>query len=141
MIAVAHSLSVTVGGTLAPASGRGMDAKNGLANGSTLNVDVLQGGQIVAGDDAIRVNKNFDNGFVSIDNAGLIKATGGQALDLTEVTSKTTQIAITNEATGVLMAVDADAVRGGGNTVIENYGQIVLGGYWRRRERRHRLSG
>ncbi len=124
-ITVTESMAVTVGGMLAPASGRGMDAKNGLADGSTLSVDVLQGGQIVAGDDAIRINKDFDNGFVTIHNAGLIQATGGQAIDLTEVVSASTQITITNEATGVMMAVDADAVRGGGNSIIENYGQIL----------------
>lgn len=124
-INVTESMAVTVGGMLAPMSGRGMDAKNGLADGSTLTVNVLLGGQIVAGDDAIRINKDFDNGFVKIDNAGLIKSTGGQAIDLTEVTSGSTQVTITNEATGVMMAVDADAVRGAGNSTIENYGQIL----------------
>ncbi len=90
-ISVTESMTVTVGGNLAPTSGRAIDAKNGLADGSSLIVDVLAGGKIIAGDDAIRINKDFGNGTVTIDNAGLIQATGGQAIDLTVVTSDTTQ--------------------------------------------------
>ncbi len=123
-IAVTDSIAVTVAGTLNPASGRAIDAKNGLADGSTFTVNVLAGGQIVANDDAVRINADFDNGTVTLDNAGVIKATGGQAIDFTEVTSKSTGITITNEAGGVLIGVDADAVRAGGNTTINNYGQI-----------------
>lgn len=124
-ILVTDSMSVTVGGTLEVSDDRAITADDGLADGSTLTVDVLKGGTIVAGDDAIRIKGDFDNGVITIDNAGAITATGGQAIDLTDVTSHSTAITITNEAKGVILAVDADAVRAGGNTTIDNYGQIL----------------
>ena len=123
-IAVTDGIEVTVGGTLTTGSNRAIDAKDGLADGSTLTVNVLAGGQIVAGNDAVRINDDFDNGTVTVDNAGVIQATGGQALDFTEVTSKSTEITITNEVGGLLIGIDADAVRAGGNSIINNYGHI-----------------
>ncbi len=124
-IAVKHSMAVNVAGTLAVAGDRAITANNGLADGSTLTVNVLQGGTVSSGDDAIRIKGNFDNGTVTIDNAGSITATGGQAIDLTDVTSKSTAITITNEAGGTITAIDADAIRGGGNTIIDNSGAIT----------------
>lgn len=123
-ISVEHSMAITVGGSLTVADDRAITADDGLDDGSTLTVNVLKGGSITSGDDAIRIKGNFKDGTVSIDNAGTITANGGQAIDLSDVTAKSTAITITNEAGGIIMAIDADAVRGGGNTTIENFGAI-----------------
>ncbi len=124
-ISVEHSMAITVGGSLILADDRAITADDGLDDGSTLTVNVLKGGVITAGDDAIRIKGNFKDGTVTIDNAGTITATGGQAIDLTDVTAKSTVITITNEAGGIITAIDADAVRGGGNTIIDNSGVIT----------------
>ncbi len=125
-IAVKHSMAVNVAGTLAVAGDRAITANNGLADG--LDVD---GERAARAAPSLRVTMrsaskgNFDNGTVTIDNAGSITATGGQAIDLTDVTSKSTAITITNEAGGTITAIDADAIRGGGNTIIDNSGAIT----------------
>ncbi len=124
-ISVEHSMAITVGGSLIVADDRAITADDGLDDGSTLTINVLEGGSITSGDDAIRIKGNFKNGTVSIDNAGTITATGGQAIDLTDVTAKSTAITITNEKGGIITAIDADAVRGGGNTIIDNSGSIT----------------
>ncbi|WP_424630065.1 Ig-like domain-containing protein [Bradyrhizobium sp. SYSU BS000235] len=124
-ISVEHSMTITVGGTLNSGDDRAITADDGLDDGSTLIVNVLEGGVITSGDDAIRIKDNFKNGTVTIDNAGTITATGGQAIDLTDVTAKSTAITITNEASGIITAIDADAIRGGGNTTIDNFGSIT----------------
>lgn len=127
-VTVTETTHVTVEGTLSPTdpSARGIDAKSALASGSTLTVDVSVSGQILSGDDAIRVNKDLANGHIAIDNAGSITSLTGQAIDLVGVVSASTTIAITNEVTGRIVAVDADAIRPGANTVIDNYGQILV---------------
>jgi hypothetical protein len=69
-------------------------------------------------------------GTFVIDNAGIIKSTGtggnnGQAIDFNDLASPLGSVTITNEATGLIQAADADAVRPGTNATINNYGQIV----------------
>ncbi len=125
-ISVEGSMTITVGGMLLPTSeARAIDASGTLADGTTLKIDVLSTGSITSSDDAIRIKNDFANGHVTIDNAGHITSQGGQAIDLTAVVSASTEIVITNEADGVISASNADAIRGGTNTVINNYGQIV----------------
>jgi hypothetical protein len=69
-------------------------------------------------------------GNFSIDNAGTIKSTGvggsnGQAIDFNDLVSTSGTVTITNEATGVISAADADAVRPGTNATVNNHGTIV----------------
>ncbi len=119
-------MHITVGGILMPtAADRAIDAKDALPDGTTLKIDVLANGQIMSSDDAIRINNDLVNGHVVIDNAGRIVSQNGQAIDLTKVASASTEIVINNEATGVILASNADAIRGGANSVINNYGQII----------------
>ncbi|MEH2513812.1 glycerophosphoryl diester phosphodiesterase [Nitrobacteraceae bacterium AZCC 1564] len=125
-ILVDGDMHITVGGTLLPVSAdRAIDAKDVLPDGTTLKIDVLATGQIMSSDDAIRVNHDLTNGHVIIDNAGRITSQAGNAIDLKSVISASTEIVINNEATGVILASNADAIRGGANTVINNYGQIT----------------
>ena len=67
---------------------------------------------------------------IDVDNAGTIMSIGtggsnGQALDFNDLLSTNGHVSITNEATGLIQAADADAIRGGVNTSIDNYGRII----------------
>lgn len=69
---------------------------------------------------------------VTVDNAGTIQSTGsgssnGQAIDFTDLVSTSGTIHLINQATGVIKAADADAIRGGVNMVIDNYGKVFGG--------------
>lgn len=69
---------------------------------------------------------------VTVDNAGTIQSTGtgssnGQAIDFTDLVSTSGTIHLTNQASGVIKAADADAIRGGVNMVIDNFGKIFGG--------------
>jgi glycerophosphoryl diester phosphodiesterase len=124
-IAVAGTTQITVDGGLSTTAsgGRAIDAKNALAAGTVLAVSVT--GQVTSADDAIRVNKDLASGSIAVDNAGHIEALAGQAIDLANVANASTVITIVNQATGVIMADDADAIRPGANTAVDNYGRII----------------
>ncbi len=67
---------------------------------------------------------------VTVDNAGTIQSTGtgsnnGQALDFNDLVSTNGTVHLTNTATGLIQAADADAIRGGVNMVIDNSGKIL----------------
>src|SRR5262249_13433089 len=126
-IQVTKTVDITVEGILATMAdgARAIDAANPLTDGTHLTVDVAAGGQIMSEDDAIRVAKNLADGAITIDNAGTIHSVTGQAIDLANVASDSTAISITNEAGGVIIADDADAIRPGMNAIINNSGQII----------------
>ena len=48
----------------------------------------------------------------------------GQAIDFNDLVSTNGHVTITNEATGLIQAADADAIRAGVNATINNYGTI-----------------
>jgi autotransporter-associated beta strand protein len=68
---------------------------------------------------------------VNVDNAGTIQSTGttgdsnGQAIDFKDLVSTVGSVHLTNEASGLIQAADADAIRGGVNMTIDNYGHII----------------
>ncbi len=77
----------------------------------------------------VRINADRGNGTISVTNSGTISETGtggnnGQALDFANITSSSGSTIITNMATGVITAADADAVRPGTNATVNNYGRI-----------------
>ncbi|WP_158916534.1 autotransporter-associated beta strand repeat-containing protein [Caulobacter sp. S45] len=91
-------------------------------------------GTIQSQGDAVRITATTldttATGVFTIDNAGVIKSTGvgsdnGQAIDFNDLVSPLAKSTITNEATGLIQAADADAIRGGVNTTIINLGKIV----------------
>ena len=105
-----------------------------LAHLTSFDLTNSSTGTIQSMGDAVRITAGtLSNAAytVSIDNAGTIESTGttdatnGQAIDFKDLTSTTGQIHITNDATGLISAADADAIRAGVNTIIDNYGQIV----------------
>lgn len=67
---------------------------------------------------------------VAVDNTGAIKSTGtgannGQAIDFNDLIAATGSVTITNHAGGVIQAADADAIRPGNNSTIDNFGTIA----------------
>jgi uncharacterized protein with beta-barrel porin domain len=116
-------------------------ASYNLVNGSATNSAAL----IASTDDAVRISAgeipstilattNIPSMTavytVAIDNFGTIKTTGsgsGQAIDFADVISSKGKVTITNEATGILSAADADGVRPGTNATLTNYGKISSG--------------
>jgi len=81
--------------------------------------------RITAG--TLQANSTYN---VSVDNFGSIKSTGtgannGQAIDFNDLVALTGSVTITNESSGIIQSADADAVRAGNNSIINNYGQIA----------------
>jgi len=105
-----------------------------LSNITSFDLTNAAGGTIQGLTDAIRITATTlsptATGTFTIDNAGTIKSTGtgannGQAIDFNDLTSPLGHVTITNQATGLIQAADADAIRSGTNATINNYGQIV----------------
>jgi len=103
-----------------------------LANVVSFTLDNHAGGVIQSQDDAVRITASTltgnPTGTFSIDNAGIIQTVGvgsGQAIDFKDLVSTNGHVTITNEATGLIQAADADAIRPGTYTTINNYGKIV----------------
>ncbi|HEY4030026.1 MAG TPA: calcium-binding protein [Caulobacteraceae bacterium] len=111
---------------------RAIDSSGTFATGG-LTIDNHAGATITSsGADAIRMNTEITDGTITVDNAGTINAAGsggnnGQAIDFANLTSTSTSVHvhIINEAGGLITAADADAIRGGENTVIDNDGTII----------------
>ncbi|QOZ65454.1 beta strand repeat-containing protein [Bradyrhizobium arachidis] len=108
-----------------------------LTNITSFTLDNEQHGVIQSQGDAVRITASTltttATYSVTVDNAGTIQSTGtgsanGQAIDFTDLVSTSGSIHLINEATGVIKAADADAVRGGVNMVVDNYGKIFGGG-------------
>jgi Ca2+-binding RTX toxin-like protein len=106
-----------------------------LSNITSFSVTNQLGGIIQSSADGIRITADTlsatATGTFVVDNAGTIRTTGigddanGQAIDFNDLVSPLGSVTITNQATGLLQAADADAIRTGTNATINNYGQIV----------------
>lgn len=106
-----------------------------LASLTSFTLTNQQHGVIQSQGDAVRLTASAlplnATYVVTVDNAGTIQSTGntgstnGQAIDFTDLVSTSGTIHLTNQATGLLQAADADAIRAGVNMVIDNSGRIV----------------
>jgi Ca2+-binding RTX toxin-like protein len=105
-----------------------------LSNVSSFQLTNNDGGTIQSTGDAVRITattlSTTATGTFAIDNAGTIQSTGtgannGQAIDFNDLVSPLGHVTITNQATGVIQAADADAIRPGVNATINNYGKII----------------
>lgn len=95
-----------------------------ITNGSLTNSSALMQ---AADADVIQMNKA--GGKVTFNNYGTLTSLnaskgGAQAVDFSAITS-TGSNTLTNYATGIIQARDADAVRPGVNGFVYNYGQII----------------
>lgn len=97
-----------------------------LNNGSAANSFA----SIVSGNDVFRINKSIGSGTVVVNNYGTMQSTGangntnGQALDFNANSSSTGSVTINNYSAGVMTAADADAIRPGKISTINNWGSI-----------------
>jgi hypothetical protein len=121
---------VTNSGTIQStnSSGRALDTNN-LVSGN-YNIKLTNSGTVTSTGDAFRINADTGTGHVVVDNSGTIQSTGvggnnGQALDFNNITSTTGSTTITNQATGIIRSADADAIRPGNESVINNFGSII----------------
>ena len=105
-----------------------------LSSVVSFELDNHQGGTIQSQGDTVRITATTltgnPAGTFTLDNAGTIKSTGiggnnGQAIDFNDLVSANGHVTITNEATGLIQAADADAVRGGTNATVNNFGTIM----------------
>jgi len=120
-------------GTIRSTGARGFDTSGG-SSVRTLTLTNRAGALIQSdANDAVRINTNITSGSVVIDNAGTIRAaaptnpssaTQGQALDLRTMNTAGVALSITNRATGVIEALNDDALRPGLNATIDNAGII-----------------
>jgi len=117
-------------------AGRAINLNTGNLN-NVVAFEVLNraGGVIQSQDDAIRITGSSGltttTGTFLVDNAGTIATVGigsGQALDWRDLNSSTATVRIINRETGLITTADNDAIRPGGNAVIENYGRIIANG-------------
>jgi len=126
-IDLANSQSITIanGGTI-ESGNRGIDATGTAVSGESITIDNT--GTIQGSDDGIRINADMPGGTVSLTNSGTITSTtDGQAIDF-DALETASSVTITNQAGGVITSTDADAVRPGGNAVVDNAGTIYAGG-------------
>ncbi|QCO16617.1 autotransporter domain-containing protein (plasmid) [Azospirillum brasilense] len=120
-------------GTIRSTGGRGFDT----SGGNTVRTLTLtnRAGALIQSDanDAVRINTNIISGGVTIDNAGAIRAAAptdpasavqGQALDLRTMNTAGVPLTVVNRATGVIEALNDDALRPGLNAAIDNAGVI-----------------
>jgi len=118
--------TVTVNGSIstAQAGSLGIDEADGVPDKSSFSIMIGANGSLKADGDAIRARNTFDNGSITLDNAGLVQSQTGEALDFSGMTSTSTLLKITNEATGTIKALNGDAIRPGADSLIYNYGTI-----------------
>lgn len=119
---------ITNAGTIQDTKAGDRAIDTGFSDGD-FNITLDNSGLITSSGDAFRINADTGNGKIVIMNSGTISSTGtggnnGQALDFNNIVSGTGSISITNTATGVIEAADADAIRPGANTTLNNYGLI-----------------
>ncbi|MGF6426330.1 autotransporter domain-containing protein [Bradyrhizobium sp. Pha-3] len=115
------------------AGSRAIRATTNLNNVISLSIVNNAGATIQSADDAIQINGASGSNSTtaarfSVDNAGTIKSATGQAIDFDNLTSTAASVHITNRATGLITASNADAIRPGENFTIDNYGQIIANG-------------
>lgn len=117
-------------GTIASTGGRGIDTDNSAGNTPrTITVTNFFGATISGADDAFRIRQTVGTGTVVLNNAGTITSATGQALDFDNVSvTGGGSVTINNLATGLIKADNADAIRPGEGTTVNNYGDIYAGG-------------
>jgi uncharacterized protein with beta-barrel porin domain len=112
------------------AGSRAIRVNTNLNSVTSLSIVNNAGATIQSADDALQINGSGTSNATttasfSVDNAGTIRSATGQAIDFDNLSSTAATVTITNRATGLITADNADAVRPGQNFTIYNYGQII----------------
>ncbi|WP_219337469.1 autotransporter domain-containing protein [Pseudomonas sp. Xaverov 259] len=114
-------------GKILSTGGRAIDV-TGDAN-TTRNYSLYNrtGGVIQGSNDALRINSNFANGSVLIDNSGTLRSATGRGLNLDALRSANVTTTIINRAGGLIRGDANDGMKTGANASITNYGEISSG--------------
>lgn len=114
-------------GKILSTGGRAIDV-TGDAN-TTRNYSIYNrtGGLIQGSNDALRINSNFANGSVLIDNSGTLRSATGRGLNLDALRSANVTTTIINRAGGLIRGDANDGMKTGANASITNYGEISSG--------------
>ncbi|MDL2188907.1 autotransporter domain-containing protein [Pseudomonas sp. ChxA] len=114
-------------GKILSTGGRAIDV-TGDAN-TTRNYSIYNrtGGVIQGSNDALRINSNFANGSVLIDNSGTLRSASGRGLNLDALRSANVTTTIINRAGGLIRGDANDGMKTGANASITNYGEISSG--------------
>ncbi|WP_455929021.1 autotransporter outer membrane beta-barrel domain-containing protein [Pseudomonas fluorescens] len=114
-------------GKILSTGGRAIDV-TGDAN-TTRNYSIYNrtGGVIQGSNDALRINSNFANGSVLIDNSGTLRSATGRGLNLDALRSANVTTTIINRAGGLIRGDANDGMKTGANASITNYGEISSG--------------
>ena len=114
-------------GKILSTGGRAIDV-TGDAN-TTRNYSIYNrtGGLIQGSNDALRINSNFANGSVLIDNSGTLRSASGRGLNLDALRSANVTTTIINRAGGLIRGDANDGMKTGANASITNYGEISSG--------------
>ncbi|WP_173571930.1 autotransporter outer membrane beta-barrel domain-containing protein [Acetobacter oeni] len=100
-----------------------------LSDPSAISITTAAGSTISGDDDGIHASSTTDgSGTISIVNDGTIHSTGGQSIDLDDVSASGVTTTITNGATGQLISDNADGIRPGNNATVINNGLISASG-------------
>jgi len=110
-------------GSISSSGGRAIDSSGSTSSTRDYQLINRASGLINASDDAIRLNTDFADGSVLIDNAGQIRSQTGQTIDLDKLRSDV-PVEILNRAGGLIRSEGQDAIRPGANASIDNYGEI-----------------
>lgn len=118
-------VTITNSGTITSSTARGFDTSGTFTSGS-LTFTNNAGATITSSNDALRIANPIGTGTVAINNYGTMTSTSnGRAIQLDANTSTAGSVTINNFAGGLLQSLgDADALRPGANSTINNWGTI-----------------
>ncbi|MFZ3283076.1 autotransporter outer membrane beta-barrel domain-containing protein [Pseudomonas sp.] len=114
-------------GKIVSSGGRAIDSSGDLSQARNYTIYNRSGGQILGANDALRIDSNFVNGSLLIDNSGVIRSTTGQGLDLDALRTDGVKTTIINRAGGLIRGDASDGMKTGANATITNYGEISTG--------------
>ena len=122
-------------GKIISTTGRGIDSSSKDNTTSNYTVYNRSGGQILGYDDALRITGNAPIGRLLIDNAGTLRSTTGQGLDLDALRGAGVSTTIINRAGGLIRGDASDGMKTGANATITNHGEISTGDTFSRNDK------
>lgn len=120
-------ITVDNAGTISSADKRAINTDSDGTVESHFTFINRSGAYITGYDDALRVDSNFPDGSVIVDNAGSITSATGQGLDLDSVRGANVTTTIYNRLGGIIRSEGSDGIKTGANATLYNWGSIHAG--------------
>ena len=114
-------------GQIIGTSDRGINTDKKSSGPRHYTITNRAGALIQGEDDALRINSEFDEGTVVIQNSGTLLSKTGQGIDLDAVRGENVTTTLLNTATGLIRGEASDGIKTGANATIDNYGEISTG--------------